>query len=83
MKDNYRLLICKNSKEPNIIYFWNLILDLDNDFVWKDVFLFKLKQIRNNAVKQFKFKMIHRFIASKENLYKWQIVNNYLCNSCG
>ena len=27
--------------------------------------------------------MIHRFIASKENLYKWQIVNNNLCNSCG
>ena len=83
VKDYYRLLLRKKSKEPNIIYFWNFFLDLDNDFVWQDVFLFKLKQIRNNKVKQFNFKMIHRFIASKENLYKWQIVNNNLCNSCG
>ena len=46
-------------------------------------FLFKLKQIRNNTVKQFEFKMIYRFIASKENLHKWQILNNNICHSCG
>ena len=83
VKDYYRLLIRKKSREPNIIYFWNSFLDFDNDFVWKDVFLFKLKQTRNNKVKQFNFNVIQRFIASKENLYKWQIVNNNLCNSCG
>ena len=58
VKDYYRL-IRKKSKEPNIIYFWNFVLDLDSDFVRKDVILFELKQIRNNKVKQFNFKMIH------------------------
>ena len=66
VKHYHRLLIRKKSREPNIIYFWNSVLDLVNDFVWKDVFLFKLKQIRNNKIKQFNFKMIYRFIASKE-----------------
>ena len=83
VKDYYCLLIRKKSSEPNVIYFWNSFLDFNNDFVWKDVFLFKLKKIRNNEVKQFNFKMIHKFIASKEDLYKWQIVNNNLCNPCG
>ena len=67
VKDYYRLLIRKNSIKSNVIYFWNSFLDSDNDCVWKDVFLFKLKQIRNNKVKQFNSKMIHRVIASKEN----------------
>ena len=60
MKDHYRLLIRKKSREPNVIYFWNSLLDLNYYFVWKDVFSFKLKQIRNNRVKQFNFKMIYR-----------------------
>lgn len=83
VKDYYCLLIRKKSREPTVIYFWNSFLDLDNDFVWKDVFPFKLKKIRNNKVKRFNFKMIHRIIASKENLFKWQIVHNNFCNTCG
>ena len=83
VKDYYRLLIRKKSKEPIVIYFWNSFLDLSDDFVWKDVFSFKLKQIRNNKVKQFNFKMIHRFIASKENVHEWQNGNNNLCSTCG
>ena len=50
VNDYYRLLIRKKSSDPNVIYFWNSFLDLDNDFVLKDVFLFRLKQIRNNKV---------------------------------
>ena len=71
VRDYYRFFIRKKSREPFVVYFCISFLDLDNDFVyWKDVFSLKLKRIRNNKVKQFNFKMIHRFIASKENLYK-------------
>ena len=63
VKDYYRLLIRKKSREPIVvIYFWNSFLYLDSDFVWKAVFLLKLKQMRNNEVRQINFEMIQRFI---------------------
>ena len=68
VKDYYCLLIRKKPREPIVIFVWNYFLDLDNEFV-RDVFSFKIKQIRNNKVKQLYFKMIYKIIVSKENVY--------------
>ena len=37
----------------------------------------------DNRVKQFRFKLIHIIIATKENLFNWKISDTALCNSCG
>ena len=36
VKDYYRFLIRKRSREPDVIYFWNSFIDLYYDFVLKE-----------------------------------------------
>ena len=36
----------------------------------------------DNRVKQFKFKLLHNILAIKENLFRWKIETNELCNVC-
>ena len=62
--------------------FWQNILGLPETFVWKDVFQFKFNKIRDNYIKQYNFKLIHRILPSKDNLFIWKIVQSNECEIC-
>ena len=52
------------------------------DFDWNTVFEYKFTQINDNKVKQFNFKLLHRILPSKDNLCKWRIAKDNLCDIC-
>ena len=44
--------------------------------------LFKFKCIKDNRIKQFSFKLFHRILPSKDNLFKWKLVSSNQCSVC-
>ena len=82
-KGYYDLFIKKNKLEPPFVTFWQAYFKLPNTFVWESVLKCKFLLINDNRIKQFNFKLLHRILPSKDNLYKWRIINDNLCDSCG
>ena len=78
----YHLMIEKEKRDLPCIYFWNAYFTLPLDFNWKALLEFKLDFINDNRIKQYNFKFIHRILPSKDNLCKWKIQNDILCNTC-
>ena len=73
---SYYSLMQEKKKEKNCFHFCQNISGLPETFVWKDVFQFKFNKIRDNNIKQYNFKLIHRILPSKDNLFIWKIVQS-------
>ena len=73
---NYYLLFLEKKKANFFTFkFWQRWLNLPESFSWKDILYFKFKGIKDNRIKQFNFRFLHRILPSRDNLYKWKIVN--------
>jgi len=70
-----------NFQKPYVHIFWKRYFDIETD--WQQLYHFLNYILIDNRVKQFRFKLIHRIIATKENLFTWKISDTPLCNSCG
>ena len=68
--------------EPYYFNFWIDYFRLQGDFLWDKVMFFKFKYIKDNKIKQFNFKLLHRILPSKDNLFKWNILSDNHCNIC-
>ena len=49
---------------------------------WNQVFKRNLKDIKENRLKQFNFKMLYNLIPTKRMLFVWKVENSDLCNLC-
>ena len=78
----YSVLIKMKRTKPLFCIYWQAYFALPEDFIWNDVLLFKLKQISVNTIKQFNFRLLHRILPSKDNLFKWKILNENKCDVC-
>ena len=58
------------------------MFSLPQDFNWHPVLCFKFHELKFNKVKQFNFKLLHRFVPCKWNLCKWKIINDTNCEIC-
>ena len=81
-KGFYDLFLKKNKREPSFPRFWQAYFKLPNTFVWEVVLKHKFNLINDNRIKQFNFKLLHKILPCKDNLFKWKITNDNLCNSC-
>ena len=81
-KHYYNLMVELSQVELRCVYFWNAYFDLPNDFDWKSLLNYKFQFINDNRIKQFNFKFIHRILPCKDNLYKWKIKDDNLCEVC-
>ena len=78
----YKLFLSKNKQEPSFVYVWQAYFELPFDFDWKSVLKFKFCHVQDNRIKQFNFKFLHGILPSKDNLCKWRITNDNLCDIC-
>ena len=69
-------------ENPPVSLLWQEILQLPINFEWRHVLDFKLKKIKDNRVRQFNFKLLHKVLPFKDNLYKWKITSDMLCTYC-
>ena len=78
----YLFLTRRKQLMPPVIHYWNYVLKLGTEIDWKKIMLFKFGKMFENKVKQFNFKLLHRIIPSKDNLYRWKISDEDLCHRC-
>ena len=81
-KTFYSLFLQKKCIEPEVLNYWHRELSLPLDFDWHSVLAFKFQEVKFNKIKQFTFKLLHRFLPSKWNLCKWGILSDAICDLC-
>ena len=81
-------LSCKNlysilSQEGNLVegppYWANLI---DSNINWSNVYKRNLKDIKDNKLTQFNFKLLYNLLLVKRKLFLWQLCNTDTCEAC-
>ena len=81
-KEFYSLVLKYRSTESLSLQYWRYKLGLSFDFEWKNVLLFKLKDIKLNKVRQFNFKLLHNILPFKINLCRWKLASDTSCLFC-
>ena len=81
-KQYYSLLVNEKQFMPSVIYYWEDVLRLGCELDWKAVLQFKFGKSFDHRIKQFNFKLFHKIVPSKSNLYRWQISTDNMCNIC-
>ena len=59
-KGYYDLILKEKSEEIVALKQWQNCLALPETFDWQNVFLYKFHEIKDNEMKQFNFKLLHR-----------------------
>ena len=67
-KHFYILLNEFKKENPPVSLFWQEILQLPINFEWRHVLDFTLKKIKDNRVRRFNFKLLHKVLPFKDNL---------------
>jgi hypothetical protein len=80
--DVYWLIIKQKQKSPTAIQKWIADYPFLNDNDFKCFFTLPYKILRSTKVQTFQYKLLHRTIPCKNNLYKWKLVETPNCNSC-
>ena len=57
----YSVYLQKKQIEPDVLNYWQETLSLPPEFNWHPVFLFNFYELKYNKIKQFNFKLFHRF----------------------
>lgn len=79
-KDFYQMLLKSKFEKPYIHSYWQTLFNCTIN--WESFYYILNKINIDNRIKQFKYKAIHRILATNENLYKWKILNTSDCKFC-
>jgi hypothetical protein len=82
-KDVYKMLLTHTSQRPTSEKKWmeTELLQIDNDD-WPNIYESAFKLTTDTKLQAFQFKITHRILACKANLYTWKIEANDICNFC-
>ena len=82
-RDYYRLLLIKKHQSPHTgPERWERDIPIDT-VNWTDVFKTASKACRENKLKEFQFKFIHRIVITKKELFRYGINTDSDCIYCG
>ena len=80
-KSYYKILNGNCIIEPTGIKNWkNNFTDYFKD--WRKKFAFIYKSTKDNKLRQFSFRILHRIIMTKKELFKFRLVENEVCSLC-
>ena len=82
-RDYYRLLLIKKHQSPHTgPERWERDISIDTEN-WTDVFKMASKTCQENKLKEFQFKLIHRIVITKKELFRYGINTDSDCTYCG
>ena len=82
-KDFYWLIVDKKYKEKQTgAKRWNQTVPMDKTN-WTNIFKSVQKTCRENRVREFHFKFIHRIVVTKKELFRFNIKSDSNCIYCG
>ena len=67
-------------QKPYIHNFW--IQKFKNNVTWENIYYFLNYSLMDNRIKQYRYKLLHRIIATNENRFTWKLSNSPCCNFC-
>jgi hypothetical protein len=76
----YQTLVQCKFEKPYVHTFWERLFG--KTIEWASFYYMLNKVLLENKVKEFRFKTIHRIIATNENLFRWKLSNSPLCKFC-
>ena len=76
----YKMFIEKNNTEPTAIKSWKKLFPHFTD--WKRSFKEIYESSRDNKLRQFSFKVLHRIIPTRKELKKYKLVTDDICSLC-
>ena len=80
-KTIYNLCMKQAFMQPVCQRKWQLVFN-ENEINWKNVWNSKVKQIKENKLAQFNFKLLHRILPTGKRLFTWNIRTNPYCKLC-
>ena len=81
-KDIYWELMANKDLQVTAINTWIDLFPFLNDFNWHTIFYAVHKSSIETYLQSFQYKIVHRIINCKYNLYKWNIKENPFCLFC-
>jgi len=81
-KDYYWLFVKKSTPLVTTLSKWERDLS-SNDILWKNYFKQIKFMCKENKLKEFYFKLVHRILVSKKELHLFGVSNNSNCTYCG
>ena len=81
-RDYYWLFVKKNTPSVTALSKWERDLS-SNDIPWENCFKQIKFMCKENKLKEFCFKLVHRILVSKKELHLFGISNNSNCTYCG
>ena len=80
-KHYYKILNKNPTVEPTGIKAWKVNY-ADTHTEWKNKFSFIYQSTRDNKLRQFSFKLLHRIIVTKKELLKFRLTDDATCIFC-
>ena len=80
-KHYYKILNKNPTVEPTGIKTWKVNF-ADTHKEWKNKFSFVFQSTRDNKLRQFSFRLLHRIIVTKKELHKFRLTDDATCTFC-
>ena len=80
-KHYYKILNKNPTVEPTGIKTWKVNF-ADTHKEWKNKFSFVYQSTRDNKLRQFSFRLLHRIIVTKKELHKFRLTDDATCTFC-
>ena len=80
-KHYYKVLNKNSTVEPTGIKTWEINFT-DEYSEWKNKFPFIYHSTRDNKLRQFSFKLLHRILVTKKKLFKFRLADDKTCFFC-
>ena len=80
-KHYYKIINESKIIKPSGIKKWKTIYPIYFE-QWKNKFSFIYESTRDNKLRQFSFKFLHRIITTKKELFRFQLTDNETCIFC-
>jgi len=77
----YFWLVTLNKRVPCTQLYWREMFQ-DKNIIWTNVYKEKLKNVSEQKIVAFNFKLLHNIIATPHKLYKWKVIESNTCHLC-
>jgi len=79
----YWHLLSENKTKPTCITSWVSILDIDESKkLWSSIFTLPLLCVKDAKMREFQYKIIHRYYPSQNKVSKWDVTTSNICTLC-
>jgi hypothetical protein len=79
----YWHLLSENQNRPTCITRWNQLLGIEKEeALWKSIFTLPLLSVKDVQIREFQYKIIHRYYPSQNKISKWDTSTSNICKLC-